>query len=401
MLSRENYDTWKIQAEALLIKNDTWGYVAGEIQAPNLGGLEGNQLAEAEAAHKAWSMADRKAKADLILSIQPSELKQVQNCTTSNEVWKKLETIYASKGPARKVSLLKRLTRHTMQEGDNLRDHIAGFFDAADKLQKMDIEINQELLAMMLLDSLPGSYDNFRCAIESRDRLPDLDTLKYKIVEEYDARMKKKSGDNSNAAMFVKTTKQFQKKPTDGSTHKSSPAEDAQARKRSKSKMKCYFCGKPNHKESECRFKKKLTEQSANNAEEANCCYYTPKKTSKSRDDNNLWCIDSGCTSHLCFDENAFTRAEEACSDLKLADNSVTQVKAKGDVRFETAGQTVTLKNTLYVPELRTNLISVSKIVDNDHQVTFSKDRAVVRDATGKIAITAHRSGDLFYVRGT
>jgi len=28
-LNRENYDTWKIHMEALLVKNDAWGYVSG------------------------------------------------------------------------------------------------------------------------------------------------------------------------------------------------------------------------------------------------------------------------------------------------------------------------------------------------------------------------------------
>lgn len=42
MLSRNNYDTWKIEAEALMIKNDTWAYVSGETQPPIVEG-EGKQ----------------------------------------------------------------------------------------------------------------------------------------------------------------------------------------------------------------------------------------------------------------------------------------------------------------------------------------------------------------------
>jgi len=29
-LSKDNYDTWRIQVEALLMKNDIWQYVSGE-----------------------------------------------------------------------------------------------------------------------------------------------------------------------------------------------------------------------------------------------------------------------------------------------------------------------------------------------------------------------------------
>ena len=34
--NKENYDTWKMQMEALLVKNDAWGYVSGEIVKPEL-----------------------------------------------------------------------------------------------------------------------------------------------------------------------------------------------------------------------------------------------------------------------------------------------------------------------------------------------------------------------------
>jgi len=45
---------------------------------------------------------DSKAKSDLILSISTSELRQVWNCETSKQLWEKLESIYQSKGLARK-----------------------------------------------------------------------------------------------------------------------------------------------------------------------------------------------------------------------------------------------------------------------------------------------------------
>jgi hypothetical protein len=33
-LNKENYDTWKMQMEALLIKNDAWSYVNGATVKP-------------------------------------------------------------------------------------------------------------------------------------------------------------------------------------------------------------------------------------------------------------------------------------------------------------------------------------------------------------------------------
>lgn len=118
LLTRSNYDTWRIQAEALFVKNDSWAYVSGESPAPTIS--EGTSKTEDEKKYKTWLGADRNAKADLILSISPSELKLVKGCITANDVWKKLETTFASQGPARKATLLKSLIHHKMKEGDDV-----------------------------------------------------------------------------------------------------------------------------------------------------------------------------------------------------------------------------------------------------------------------------------------
>ena len=403
VLTRDNYDTWKIQAEALLIKNDSWGYVCGENPAPVVSG-EGANLQMTQAAYKAWLIEDRKAKSDLILSIKPSELKQVRGCNTSKEVWEKLESVYASKGPARKATLLKKLTLHKMPEGGDVREHLSIFFDVVDKLQAMDIEINGELLSIMLLYSLPSTFENFRCAIESRDNLPDADSLRIKIIEENDAR-KQKTVEDEAGAMFARSQRPGAK-TTKGGASGGRPNEGKQMAP-SHTKYKCGYCKKIGHKAADC-WKKKSVDQKASIASEA---YFTAAIANESTQlSNNIsanhgWCLDSGCTSHLCNDKNLFTNSEEVQSGLRLASNATTQVTAKGDVKIATSNgdqsKSITLENTLYVPDLRTNLLSVTKIVDRENEVTFRKDGAIVTDSHGRVKLIADREGDLFYLRKT
>ena len=168
-LTKDNYDTWKMQVEALLVRNDTWEYVIGVQVKPEVTGENAEARAISQAAATAWEAADRKARSDLVLAISPSELKQIKGCVTSNEIWLKLQSIYQSSGPARKGRLLKQLTLQKMADDDDVREHVRIFFDAVDKLQEMEIEIHEDLLSVLLLYSLPSTYENFRCAIESRD----------------------------------------------------------------------------------------------------------------------------------------------------------------------------------------------------------------------------------------
>lgn len=92
-------------------------------------------------------------------------------------------------------------------------------------------------------------------------------------------------------------------------------------------------------------------------------------------------------------------------SGIKLASNTVTRVTLIGNARITTSyddqRKTLRLQNTLYVPELRTNLISVLKIVDRNHIVLFTKDRAYLKDLNERVIFLADREGDLYFVRET
>jgi hypothetical protein len=131
-LNKNNYDTWKLQAQAILIKSDLWKYVSGEIKCP-----DDTQPEE----KKTWLHQDLNAKSDLTLIISPGELRNIKNCTTSKDVWDTLSNIYASKGPARKATLLKKLILHKMENGENVRNHLdqCSRPDAVDKLAELDI----------------------------------------------------------------------------------------------------------------------------------------------------------------------------------------------------------------------------------------------------------------------
>ncbi|KAG7188146.1 hypothetical protein KM043_013365 [Ampulex compressa] len=68
LLTKHNYDTWKIQVEAILVKSDSWPHVSGDFSKPVVSDT-GDTLVTSQAALNAWIIQDRNAKSDLILSI--------------------------------------------------------------------------------------------------------------------------------------------------------------------------------------------------------------------------------------------------------------------------------------------------------------------------------------------
>ena len=318
VLTKDNYDTWCIQAEALLIKNDGWEYANGQKQRP----------AEIEAA-RAWDVADQKAKSDIILAISAKELKQIKGCKTAHEVWEKLQSIYASKGPAKKAALLKKLTSHRMAHGVDMREHINNFIEVVDKLGDMGIEIHKDLQSAMLLNSLPDTYENFRCAMESRDELPDLEMLKIKILEEFETRKQKHS--DEPGAMAARQNEQG--KGTKGKYNKYENNRYDKNTNNSKFPIKCFHCGKLGHKAINCYARKGATNKPsagsvqemfyANHVEKEKACAVTMDS------EHNNWCLDSGCTKHLCKDKEKFIELQPSeHKKLSLASHMSANVEA-------------------------------------------------------------------------
>lgn len=58
----------------------------------------------------------------------------------------------------------------------------------------------------------------------------------------------------------------------------------------------------------------------------------------------------------------------------------------------------IKLRDAILVPEFKNNLISVSKITDNNYIVIFRKGSAVVKRPDGSVALTAKRREQLFLV---
>jgi len=84
-----------------------------------------------------------------------------------------------------------------------MKEHIDKFFDAVDKLEDMNVQMNG-LLTIMLLYSLPSLFENFRRAIEFQSRLPTAEDLKVKSLEEIETR---KNGGELITALAAKNGK--------------------------------------------------------------------------------------------------------------------------------------------------------------------------------------------------
>ncbi|KAG8237677.1 hypothetical protein J437_LFUL015555 [Ladona fulva] len=181
-------------------------------------------------------------------------------------------------------------------------------------------------------------------------------------------------------------------------------------------KFRCFRCYKAGHKAVDCKNGKVSHHQSnaklvEDNADDNYAAFDVKPSIAEEADHvcddgrgRNTWILDSGCISHLFGEKDNFQWMDSSSQgNLSLANLSSMSVKGKGTVRIvavnENDRRLVEFKDTLYVPDLRNNLVSVSKITDKGYSITFKEDFAVVSNPNGEVTMTAVRRGGFYHVR--
>lgn len=181
------------------------------------------------------------------------------------------------------------------ESGTTMNQHVNEFMNKAEQLQEAGINLPEDLLFIMLLGSLPDEFESFSVAIESRDEVPSVDTLKIKLLED-EARQNERNGrsDRSNDDALVT------KAPYSRGKQKNTKDKLFDTKGKSNTQKfsgNCYTCGKIGHKNSDCRSKVKRNESNkVSDPLTAIVCEAEVQKT-------DLWCLDSGATRHMCNDK--------------------------------------------------------------------------------------------------
>jgi hypothetical protein len=331
--------------------------------------------------------ASRSAPVKFLVLRVTLQRKSNKNCPTSKDIWNKLHSVYQSQGPARKAMLLKTLILLKMKNGEDMRDHIRNFFDVVDKLEEMELCIINDLLAILLLYSIPDEYENFRIAIETQEKLPQLEALKIKLLEEYEAR-KRNSKENVSDAMFIS------KNPG-----RSSQPKKSEESKTERFKFACHTCGKIGHMAKDCRSKLFKPKNPKTKPTESTRKAEVVMKLHVEHD--KRWCLDSGASSHMCSEKAKFQEMKTPkVQTLNLANSCSTKIVGSGTVQLSVEENlTVRLDETLYVPDLRSNLLSVAKMTEHGFEIIFRKNEAIVTNPdTGENVIVARRDKDMYYI---
>ena len=106
-----------------------------------------------------------KAYSTLILSLSDRVLREVSKETTAAGIWSKLEGIYCTKSLANRLYMKQKLYSYKFVEGKGVTEQLEEFNKSIDDLKNIDVKIEDEDKAIMLLNALPKSYEHLKDAM--------------------------------------------------------------------------------------------------------------------------------------------------------------------------------------------------------------------------------------------
>lgn len=114
------------------------------------------------------------------------------------------------------------------------------------------------------------------------------------------------------------------------------------------------------------------------------------------------WIVDSGATDHMCHDLSMFakcTPVQELNAYITIPNGKKVLVTQMGDIQVT---DSIILKDVLYVPDFRFNLISIPKICkDLGCTVTFIDDQCFLHSPSMKLMHLGNFQSGLYYLEGS
>ncbi|CAN1245427.1 Copia protein [Linum grandiflorum] len=138
-----------------------------------------------------------------------------------------------------------------------------------------------------------------------------------------------------------------------------------------KNKTQCTFCRKIGHIEKVCKFKQASqgSDQPARQQQHNN---FSLTACHVSATEKQEWLVDSGCTNHMTHDENLFSEIHHNIkTSVRMGNGALVEAKGKGIVTLQSPGGTITIRDVLLVPDLKTSLLSVGQLMENGFSLTF------------------------------
>ena len=182
-----------------------------------------------------WGELDMKAVSTIRLLLADEIMYDVMEERSTAGIWLNQEKRYMSKSLTKKLHLKQKLYGLKMTEGPDLRQHINIFKQIIRDMLRIDIKFEDEDKAMMLLTSLPASYEHLVTTLFYGKETLELEKVSRALLNHYHWKHKN-SAESSGEGLVVKGYQDCRRKKN---KDKKSARENLNPRTRQQSATNC------------------------------------------------------------------------------------------------------------------------------------------------------------------
>lgn len=350
---RENFDSWRIGAQAYLSTRKLWKWTSKTPDAEKADEVENDTVARGE----------------LTLLLDPSLYNHVSTSVTTKSAWKSIIDSFEDSVVSQKIYTLQKFVNTRAVDFDSLSSYVNAMMKLWTRVQTAGFNIDDKTAGSLMLGGLPEQYTAMVLGIENSGKEITADFVKNLLLQDV---LFDKMNNDSESVLWSKTKK------------KNSKTFD----KKQKKGVKCFNCGGPHYRNKCPGFKHTKSD------ERDKVLFGAFAVNEKSEP----WYIDSGATTHMTHDVNAINDLKPAeRKQVTAADGKDMSIIGMGDIKKQLIdGSAMTLQNVHVVPNICANLLSFSRMVLKGYTATFDKTGCRITNAQGSTIATGRLENGMF-----
>lgn len=300
----------------------------------------------------------------------------VNHCKTAHQAWQTLKDLYRNSSSLRESELRDRLVRTRKTSEQSVDQYINSIMITVDELRQLDIELTEEEITNVILEGLPSSYHTIVLVLKHYHEKLTVARVRQSLCYE----------------------ECYQRRGRLYLSHESEEPDLATASEAITTR--CQFCQKTGHILNQChRFKAAYPPKTvSSNRKDKPMCLVAKTNQTKAKDQNH-WVIDSGASWHMTgtkevLDPNSLT---SFTGSIEIADGTLLRGEMMGSATINLPNEdckAVTLKNVVYVPGLKANLLSVPCMTNNGATVSFDNECCTIRQEDNTIKANLDQSNN-------
>nr|GEW88413.1 retrovirus-related Pol polyprotein from transposon TNT 1-94 [Tanacetum cinerariifolium] len=392
-LSKDNYGSWWIRMKALLSSHDVWEIVEKCIEkVDDESSLNVAQRVELQKARK----KDQSALTLIYQCLDDAMFEKVANATTSKEAWEILQNAFKGIDKMKKVrlqSLRGEFEKLQMEESETILDYFTRVLTISNEMKRNGESLSDTRVIEKILRSLPPSFDYIVIAIEESK---DIDSMTIdQLMGSLQAHEEKSLSKKEERAFYMKRSKD----------------EDAVI-------FVVILVSKAEDKDEEEKMSLKkirtngliieeVVGEAFNIKEEANLMEVQDEdeltllmvRHDVQKERIKPCHIDFAASNHMTGEEDLFVEMEQSKGNVTFGDESKVSVKGKGKILIRAKdGSHRYISDVYNAPNLKSNILSVGKLLEKNYDIHFKDHSATIRNQEGKIIAKVPMSKNRMFI---